>query len=252
MTNLEPVRFSRLKKMGLSAAHYAADQRQGTSAMSVGTAAHSLILGGPPVVAYPGAVRRGKEWEAFQAENADACILTKREAEQANAIAESVRRCSLSMRLLEGRHEVELPPWRVGGRVCGGRVDVIGDLDGGHVCELKTSNSAEPYRFTRLGLRMAYHAQLAWYQHGAMAGAGLDVGSAYIVAVETSPPYVVTPMRVTFRALEMGTRIWRSWFERLRVCEESGEWPPYVQHVTDFDIEDEEPELVFADEEEAA
>lgn len=250
MTDLEPVRFSRLKKIGLSPAHYAADQRRGTSAMSVGTAAHSLVLGGPPVIAYPGAVRRGKEWEAFQAENEGACILTKREAEQANAIAAAVLACPIAAKMLEGEHEVELPPWRVSGRVCGGRVDVINKAAGA-VVELKTTNSSDPYRFTRLGLRMAYHAQLAWYLNGAQQ-AGYDVADALIVAVETVPPYAVTPMRVTFRALEMGTRIWRSWFERLLVCEAADEWPPYVQHVADFDIEDDEPELVFAEEEEAA
>ena len=54
---------------------------------------------------------------------------------------------------------------------------------------------------------------------------------------------------------EAGAMLWRSWFETLRVCEESDFWPGYSQQVItvcapgdDGDM----PDLVFSETEEAA
>ena len=70
-----PVRFSHLRAYGRSAmhGHHARTQpeQEPTAAMQLGSAVHALVLGNKPVVAYPGAVRRGKEWEAFAAAHGD-------------------------------------------------------------------------------------------------------------------------------------------------------------------------------------
>ena len=44
----------------------------------------------------------------------------------------------------------------------------------------------------------------------------------------------------------------RAWFEQLLVCEESHAWPGYSQGVVLVEPDEEERELIFEDEEEAA
>jgi hypothetical protein len=65
------------------------------------------------------------------------------------------------------------------------------------------------------------------------------VAKALIVAVETVPPYNVTVLELTDRALDVGYRTACGWLEQYKVCAASGEWPGYVQGPVTFDIEPE-------------
>lgn len=246
---MKPVRFSNLKLLGTSPQHY--KHRLDTSSetykrpLSVGTAAHSMVLGGEPVVMFPGKVRNGKAWEEFRAANEGATILIRSEYEAAKGMAKAVESCRAAVELLEGVRETELPTWTLSGRECGGRPDV---RNARFITELKTGATSEPRRFQRLAMRMAYPAQLAWYLDGNKATGG-TASEAFIVSVEATPPHPVTPMALTSRLLDMGRRTYRLWFEQLLLCESSDEWPGYVQDVIDFDLDDldEELELSFAE-----
>ena len=242
-TELAPVRFSRLKLMQLSPAHYRDATVEETSAMERGTAVHSILLGGAPVMYYPGPVRRGKEWDAFEAANAHAQILTRSDYDTAHRMADAVRANDLAMSVLKGQHEVEIA-WKMLGRACGSRVDVVG---ADYVTELKTCRSADPRAFQWQALRMHYHAQLSFYQDAVRHGGGKAL-DAYIVAVESAPPHVVTVLQLTERALEQGRRSVRLWFERVLQCEQAGEWPGYCQSVVPLDAPEDEEELIFGDE----
>lgn len=251
MKAMQPVRFSNLKNLSLSPQHYMHrvkhyDELKSKS-LTLGSAVHSMLLGGQETIVYPGATRRGKEWDAFKAAHEGACIVSKGEQLQAIGMVNSLQRCKAALELLKGEHEVELAPWKINGRVCGGRVDVIGPR---FITELKTAKSSQPHQFFRQARRMAYHCQLAWYLDGNAANGGTAV-DAYIVAIESTPPYVVTPMMVTPRLLDIGRKMNRLWFELLLSCEGENKWPGYVQDVIDFDCEDaeEDVELTFGDEE---
>ena len=87
---MNPVRFSDLKRFAQSPAHYAYAAEESSRSIAVGNAADTLILGGQ-VIAYPGAVRRGKEWEAWQAEqDPEALIVTKSELADASGMTAGV------------------------------------------------------------------------------------------------------------------------------------------------------------------
>lgn len=246
-----PVRFSNLKAMGTSAAHYLERVTgPGTRgrALTVGTLTHSIVLGGPEPIVYPGKVRNGKAWDAFKAECAelhpDSPIVLQSEYDAARRSADAVFNHRDAMSVLAGRHEVELPTWTYAGRRCGGRVDVIADS---HVSELKTSVTAEPWRFGRMAIRMAYHAQLDWYLYGNRSNGG-TAKDAFVVVVESTRPHPVTVMPVTPRCLEAGRKLWVMWMERLLACESANEWPPYAQNRVELDLPEEEqdgPELDF-------
>ncbi len=93
-----------------------------------------------------------------------------------------------------------------------------------------------------------YHAQVADYRAAIKAKVGVPPRDCFIIAVESAAPYAVTVLRLTERALDMGDRLLAVWMERLRACEDSNSWPAYCQSVTDFDVPDDELDLVFGDE----
>lgn len=251
MTELKEIRFSNLKHIGTSAAHYRyhLDHDSGSKrAMTVGTVAHSMVLGGVEPIVYPGApgkkaVRRGKAYDAFAKLHAGKLILLQSEYDAASGIARSLERHPTAMDLLDGDREAELPIWSFGPRKCGGRPDAVKrDV---RVTELKTGVTSDPARFPKLGLRMAYHGQLAWYLDGNEARGGL-AKDAFIVAVEQKAPYVVTCFKLTARALEFGRRLCSLWVNELLVCEASDEWPGYTNATADFDAPEEGLEFTFA------
>lgn len=249
LANDEPVRFSRLKLMGLSPAHYAAAHVAETPAMSLGTAAHALVLGTAEVIPYEG-IRRGAEWQRFKDEHQDCEILPARQYEQAKAMAESVLRHPEAVRLLDGEHEREIE-WSFCGRSCVSHLDVLG-RGGEWIVDLKTARTAKPERFSWSARTMAYHSQLAFYAQAVVASGLCTPAAAYIVAVESVAPYVVTVYRLTPNALDLGLRLCRLWMERLLACEAAGRWPGYCEAIVDLDVPDDECELVFGGEIEAA
>jgi hypothetical protein len=243
------LRASTLKAIGRSALHCMHAMRspyEPTLAMRLGLGAHSLLLGGPPVVTYPGKVRRGKEWDAFELEHAGSIILSEREAETAHAINEAIRADPISSRVLfqpgmiyEDTIEFDWQdkPFRATPDARGHR----------HVVDLKTTRDAEPERFQRDAIRMAYHAQLALYGLAMEAVNGHKPTESYIVAVESKPPHAVTVLELTPRAIDAGERLCREWLDKFKACEAAGSWPGYAQAVVPFDVLPSMDDFQFAD-----
>lgn len=244
-----PVRFSVLRAYGRSAMHgYHArvaewDQEQ-TAAMQRGTAVHSLLLGGRKILGYPGAVRRGKEYDAFCEANAGAEILTMTEYDKANRMADAVRAAPYAMPWLAGLAETTLR-FKWNGLECRATPDVQGD---GFLTELKTSATSDPARFMWHALRMAYPAQL-WFQ---TLGCVKPIKQHMIVCIESKEPYPVTVFQVTERALEAGNKQLVLWSERLKAAEAAAVYQPYSVAVVPLDIPEEGPNLVFPEDEDEA
>ena len=234
-----PVRYSNLRYMGVSPAHYRAHilhPREQTPAMRFGALVHALVLGGE-VTVWDGE-RRGRDWAQFRAENDGALIVTRSEHDRAIEIADAIRTHERAAAILSGDRELEIQ-WQIGDRACVSHLDALGGdtLEGIVLGELKTTTCVEPYKFKRACLGMSYHGQLGMYADAAQ-DIGRPVSSAFIVGVEVSPPYAITILRLTPRALEAGRKLYRGWLERLRVCEENDSWPAYCQADVDFDVEE--------------
>ena len=257
MLDLPPVRFSNLKTIGRSPLHYKArvERVDETSpeterAMRFGTLAHKLVLGkGQDVAVYEGKVRNGKVWDAFEAENVDKLIVTRSEMDRGEKLAAVVHADPIAVPRLVGLVEHELAPWPWLGRMCGGRPDVVG---AGFIADVKTAPFCAPEWMARHALKLAYHAQLRWYQIGAEAETGRTFMHAYLVCVETRAPFAVTTMVLTQRALEQGEKLCRIWMERLLSCEGADDWPGYAQFEVPLDVPEEDAELVGFDDEEIA
>jgi len=244
-------RFSELKKMALSPLHYkyaCENKTEATRSMSIGTIAHAIVLGeraDKKLVVWEG-VRRGKLWDEFATEHKDDDIVTSSEWTSGEQIAEAVVKHPEAARLLTGKREVPMQ-WEHAGMAFATRgVDVIGD---GFITELKSTQSAEPSRFSRLSINMFYHCQMVLYRQGAaelkLVAPGADL---FIVGVESKPPYPVSVLHITQPVIELAAKTLALWCERLRSCQENDYWPGYSEAVVEMglpawmsdDVEDDE------------
>lgn len=248
-----PLRFHHLKALGRSPAHAKlvldGEEAEQTASMERGSALHHMVFGTRPVIAYPGAVRRGKEWEAFRAGHPDCEILAGSDYERVQGMAEAVRAHADAMQVLEGVHESTIMF-----DILGRRARVTPDCRAPeHVAELKSTTCSDPMRFQWQAIKLGYHCQLVWQLDGvALSGLG-QPKKAYVVAVESSAPYPVTVLRLTDRALDQGRRQVRLWLERFLACEKWDTWPGYVESIVDLDVpDDEELPLTYGTETEAA
>lgn len=251
-TTALPVRFSTLKSMGKSAAHcrYSMlNDWEPTLSMRIGQGAHSLLLGGPPVVECK--ARRGtKDWKAVEDANPGAIILNRSEHAKAVAINAAVRGNALAQRVLyqPGTIYEETIHFEYLGRKCRATPDARTHR---HLVDLKTTRCAEPDKFQWDATRMAYHGQLALYREAMFQANGFYPASCYIVAVETAPPYAVSVHELTPGALSIGLRLCKTWMEKLIACEQSGSWPGYCESVVPWEVADLELNLTFADDDES-
>lgn len=253
---MTPVRFSHLKAMAQSPAHYRAalTATYDTAAMRLGRLVHLITLTPDRTVPVYEGTRRGKEWEAFKLIHADAeTIFTASEHATAMDVHDAVVSDPLAARLLLEpglrEHRIE---WARAGRPCAGTPD---HFNATALLDLKTCATADPRRWLgRFGeiRKRAYHAQLAWYLDGIEAAGMPRPRDAYLIAVETRAPHPVVVYRIEESELEAGRRLFCSWFEELRVCEDSRFWPGYAQTIVSVEApeEDDMPALTFGDEEE--
>ncbi len=234
------LRFSYARAMSRSAAHarYAMQHDwEPTLAMKLGTAAHSLLLGGQRLAVYPGKTRRGKEWEAFKAENLDALIVSVGEMKRAEGIAASVRADPVASRVLfppdlKMQYEQTIH-WSFRGRLFRSTPDARSHR---HLVDLKTTRDASLERFAWDAIKSGYHAQLAGYAKAMEAENGVAPDSVYIVAVESRAPYLCSVHKLTPRALEKGLRLMTEWVDQIIACETSGIWQGYANAPVDLDV----------------
>ena len=237
-----PVRFSHLRAYGRSPAHgrhaRIAPKGDETLAMERGTAVHAILFGTKKVIGYPGATRRGKEYDAFVASHPDHEILSMKEYDKAMRMADAVIACDLATPLLQGvTEETLLFDWM--GLKCRATPDVRG---AGFLTELKTSQSSDPNKFLWHARRMHYHAQMR-FQNIACGMTALD---SYIVCVEAADPFPVTVFRIDEKALEVGEKLLMGWAECLKGAEASQVFSPYVSCIVPIDLPDNDDlDLVF-------
>lgn len=247
-----PARFSWLKEFAKSPAHArhaALIGRDDTLSTRLGSGTHAMTFGTPAAVSCPHK-RRTKAHTAFVKEaqeqhGADVLVLTPGEYAKAKAMSESLKANAVAQRVLfsEGvilETDIE---WSINGRACKSRPDARNFRT---LAELKTAKDAGLQWFHRDAIRSGYHAQLAFYRRAIKHATGVVPRDVYIFAVENSRPYVVTPFRLTERALEAGDRLAMKWFEQLRVCETTNVWPPYTVGIEEFDVIDDEAEVALA------
>ena len=252
MMHTIPLRFSALRHLAQSPAHYRAallKPFEPTPAMRVGTLIHAEAFDQTGPLVYEGE-RRGKSWSEFKLANPDTEIVTRAEADRAAQAVVALRAALLAnpeaMHLLTGTIEHRFS-WMIGERQCIGTPDVYG---ADFVTDLKSTANAEPGWFGRFALRAGHASQLVWYGDGLRTAGLADPKRYYIVAVEQKAPHAVTCFELTDRAIELGRKQYRTWLEQLLVCEASDSWPAYAQSIVPLDAPDDDFSLEWNEEHE--
>ncbi len=250
----QPLRFSHIRQMGRSPAHCLhalKNDWEPTLSMRLGSATHSLLLGGPPLCRYPGKVRRGKDYDAWFAEQPTGCIVVNAKEEgRAQAMDAAVRAHEAASRVLFQPDTLfeKTIYWEWMGQKFRSTPDA---RTKGHLVDLKTTRDATPDRFQYDARRSAYHAQLYTYSKAMEAENGYAPKSVYLVSVESSPPHAVVVHELTLRALDEGGKLARGWLERLIECKASGVWGGYDDGVVEFDVPFDMDSLVFEDDDDS-
>ncbi len=232
--DLPGVHFSALKHVDVSPRHYlraVEHDRKDTDALRFGRAVHALTLtpDAADVAVWCGGVRRGKDWEAFKAEHADATILTEKEADAATEMRQTIIRHPLASSILswgEGEVSVQWTDSETGlpckCRADWAHLDLVRGLG---LYELKTARASHPRSFMRSFATMGYHAQLAFYVDGLETAAGERFRDVRVIAVEKTPPFDVCVYTIPDEVLEVGRRKYTTWLRTVAECHASGRWP---------------------------
>ncbi len=233
--------YSQLKKLALSGKQYIHAVNtpfEPTAAMRLGTIVHHIVLGARvdrALAVYPGKTRTGKAWEAFEAANAGAELVTASEWSHAEEVAASVMADPVARTYLDGaRYEVPLAWEDSGLKFSTSGIDII---SAGMIGDLKTSGTVEPVAMTRQVRRMHYAEQLVFYRRGCVAN-GIDASKGlFLLCVEVKAPFEVVAFELSERRIDQAERTVSLWIEKLKVFTESKQWPGYTQSPIVLDVE---------------
>ncbi len=146
------------------------------------------------------------------------------EYDKARRMADAVRASKVAAPYLDGIYEKTLL-FRWMGLDCRATPDVRGR---GFLTDVKSSKSADPAQFLWSARRFAYHAQIKFYEYGCEKHQ-INIQDHWLVVVESEAPHPVTVFHVEPEALEEGEKLLMLWAERLKNCEASDHFPPYVE-----------------------
>jgi hypothetical protein len=189
-----------------------------TDAMVLGSAVHSLVLGGPSVIEVQADSWRSKDAREarIEADSNGMIPLLSKDYEKAVTMADA----AMDTRMFDdGETELSL----VHGDLRG-RVDL---LNGSLIVDLKTTVSADPERFGRTAVDYGYHMQAAWYIDLVRA---LDLARApqfVFVLVEKTAPYLTSIVELDDDAIRIGRERNAAAIEIWRECQTLDDWPGY-------------------------
>lgn len=197
-------------------------------AFDLGSAVHTMLLGGPEVV-----VAEYQSWRSAAAVEAreeirsrGAIPLLPADAEHAIGMAAALRSHETAGPLLEpGTGEPEQTYiWRdeETGIWCRALLDWVRPLD---IVDVKTTSDSSPEEIQRSVAKYGYHQQAAWYRDARRAVDGLADSPFFFTVVEKTPPYLVQVVELDEVALAIGAARNRRARQIYADCQRTGIWP---------------------------
>jgi exodeoxyribonuclease VIII len=152
-------------------------------------------------------IRRGKEWDAFKAANADKTILTAEEFDLARTIRDRVLSHKICSKIFSGGEpeysyfdEIVVDGVTVQ-RKC--RPDYVS-----HSCliDIKTTLDASYDAFKRSILKYRYHVQAAWYLDVVNSVLGAEIDTFIFVAIEKEAPFPIAVYMLDRESIDLGRK----------------------------------------------
>jgi len=218
-----------------------------TDAMRLGTACHIAVLEPDTfldrVIEWSGGTRRGPKWEEFQTTHADKVILTEDAYATAHNIRFRINEHAAIRNIIErgGIIERGMKWTSENGMRCRGRVDLVSDA----IYDLKFVADISDRAVINAVIARAYHMQGASYCDGHLRLTG-EVLPFKLIFIEAEKSHDARIVHVTGDEIEHGLKLWNECLDKIKACEESGEWPGIAPEETQLVL----PEWVFGSGEE--
>lgn len=193
----------------------------------LGTVTHSLILEGDEsgVEVIDVDDKRGNKWTipAAEAVSNGKIPLKRAEWDLVKAMRDSVMAHPFARDAFTDHRAEESVFWEEDGLMLKCRPDAWKD---GLLVDLKTTVTADPREFPKLGYKLGYYQSAAHYQDVVLAATGEKLPFVFI-NVEKSPPYLVSVVEYDQEALDLGRQMNARAKNIYRRCLETGEYPGY-------------------------
>ena len=203
-----------------------------TPSMSLGSAAHCIILEGKEVfesrfIIAPECDRRtkiGKQiWKDTMDNRGDKTVIPHKQLKALVGMAQSIaNHPSAREYLSEGEAEMAFT-WEEEGVDLKGKADWLSR----YLIDLKSCQDSSEYVFARTIINMKYHKQMAMYRNGLGANS-VWPDACLIIAVENSAPYTCNIFELSEDLLEKGEGEYRELLRKHKACTEANSWPAYT------------------------
>jgi hypothetical protein len=200
-----------------------------SAAANLGSAAHSILLGGPEIVTVEAdnwqtkAAREARD-EALEAGKIP---LLAEDCGNAFLMADAAQKALTGIvnPLADGNTEQTII-WQEDGHWCRGRFDWLSN-DRELAIDYKTTTNAEPGAWIRKALvPFGYDLQVAHYKRGIEA-LTFKIPRFLFLVQEKEPPYACSICELGERHLDLARRKWKFAMRVWKECNESKNWPGY-------------------------
>jgi hypothetical protein len=229
--------YSHLKKIDQSAMHLLRDEdSEDSDTFAIGRAFHQIVLQGITPKHWTGK-RSGKEYESAVERNNKEIIITQTAYDEVMRMAEACDKSRLVQDLLRRCPNRETyMTWERNNEECAGTIDAHGPEA---LVELKSCESAQPYRFRKQAGWYRYPEQMAWYNVALGGNFGEDpkLFDSYVIACEKKAPYAISCHIVKpIRLIQANARC-EDWISKYQACKRDGFWPGWDTSVWEIDFE---------------
>lgn len=239
---MDGINFSSLKYGFISqrAMHWAMNKTEAddppTEAMRFGSLAHMAMLE-PDVLAETLVIfagkRSGDKWAQFQAEHPNQTIVTVSQNKRLMGISRAIHSNPHANRLIEATKHEQVLTWNdTGYKAAKACVDGISDR---LLIEFKTTKIESKDAFLRNCVKMQYHHQCSWYQHGAEEN-GYKDQEVWIIGAMQHKWHDVWVYRVPDQILRDAYKECRRIAVLYRCCEASSWFAGEQEMVEDYSL----------------
>lgn len=182
----------------------------------------------PKLAVYGGAVRRGKEWDAFQAQAQAAGneIITQNEYDQIMGMVRAVQQYSNINAILSKCKKAVLVG-ELCQTMCKAEVDCFYEKSD-TLFDIKTCQDASPDGFSKAAYQYGYHIQAAFYLD-LCESLGNKKEHFQFICIEKEAPWLVNLLTISkgSREYDLGRQQYTTAINSIALCEKSGEWAGY-------------------------
>ena len=221
---------------------YEKEHPRKTDAMSFGSLVHTATLE-PELMdqiyySMPKIDRRTKDGkEAYAKAESEAKgkhIISHEDYNESLVLASSVRACIAAEKLMKNSQFEMSATATIHDISIRSRFDIISENR--YLADLKTTQDASPFGFSREIARYYYHVQAALYLDVYSQVTGEPQRSFAFIAVEKTPPYLCAVYELSEDAIDKGRELYENALKQFMACEFANVWPGYSDHIVTIDL----------------